>query len=266
MGSIDQLIAEIVPSWVVILFVAILGLFIGSFLNVIIARWHRLTTVVRGRSACPDCQRQLSWYDLVPLFSFVCLGGHCRYCKKPISWQYPLVELITALVAAHLVFLYGLSWLSLAYFIIFSLLLAVAVIDLRHGLIPDQLILPAIGLALLVALLGGQPNISLLGWAVLLAGGLLASFVVISNQRWMGAGDIGLGILIGLLGGWPGAITGLMVAFGTATFASLIALATKHKKIKDSIPFGPFLAAGAYVAAHSGANLVTAYLNLINYY
>lgn len=245
---------------------AVLGLLVGSFLNVLIARFKALETVVATRSHCPSCKRQIPWYDLVPLLSFVLLWARCRYCREKISWQYPIIELLTAGLVVHLVLVFGLTWLTLGYFLVFALLLVIAAIDSRHYVIPDEFMLPAIAVAVAVSLAVFKTTPLAIIYGLLAGGGLLAFFVIISRERWMGMGDIGLGVVMGLLGGWPGVIAGLVTAFGLGSLVGMLGLAAGRKGLKDKIPFGPFLVVGSYVAALWGSELVEWYLTMVHYY
>ncbi len=246
--------------------VGLIGLAIGSFLNVLISRYQQLETVLYTRSHCSSCQKDIAWYDLVPLLSFVILRARCRHCQEKISWQYPLIELLGAALLLACYLLLGLSPHSIILVSIFYLLLAVAVIDLRHWVIPDALTLPAVLLSFLAIFLTNQgPSFSPV-WGALLAGGLLAFFVVASREQWMGAGDISLGVIMGLLGGLNGAIIGLIIAFVLGSLVGLILILFKRKTGKDRIPFGPFLVLGIGVAALWGEPLMNWYLRAVSYY
>lgn len=242
------------------------GLMVGSFLNVLIIRYHDLESIVGTRSHCPQCKQQIAWYDLMPLLSFVFLAARCRYCQEKISWQYPLVELLTAVLAVHLWSVYGLSVLAGLYFVIFSLLIVVAVIDYKEYLIPENMTLPAIILALLAAFNGSLNTQALPFWGATFAGGGLLVLVLVSRGRWMGTGDISLGLIMGLLAGWLGSVVGMIIAFMSGTIVGLLAIALKKKRLRDMIPFGPFLVFAAYVATIWGRDIALWYLNLVRYY
>ena len=251
----------------------ILGLIIGSFLNVVI---YRLNTArsLGGRSACMSCQSKLSWYELIPVFSFLGLRGRCKSCKTKISIQYPLVEFITGLVFALLFAklqaeydFFSLAFLGVyAYYAVtFSLLLVIAVYDLRHKIIPDSLVFifclfAFIGLFLFTNVFPFlSPHIpSLLEF---LAGPLIALpftlFWLISGGRWMGLGDAKLALGIGWLLGLSLAFSSLVIAFwsGAAVGLSLIVFSrldsarlAKNYGMKSEIPFAPYLVLGAFLA------------------
>lgn len=249
-----------------IVIAGIIGLVFGSFGNVLIARYDRLDTIATTRSECPHCQHLLAWYDLVPVLSFLCLAGKCRYCRKPISWQYPIVELIATFLAIQSYLRFGASLTAAAYFAVFLLLLAIAIIDLCFFVIPDAYVFPALMLAFLLSFLVVDPQIIQPAWGVLLTGGSLLLMVLVSNERWMGAGDVGLGVLMGLLGGLRGGFVGLVLAFVVGSLVGLVLIALKRKSMKDMVPFGPFLALATYVAALWGNQIMNAYLAWIRFY
>lgn len=250
---------------IIILIVGLAGLMLGSLLNVLIVRYQTLESVINGRSKCTHCEQTIAWYDLVPIISFVVLGAKCRYCREKISWRYPIIELLTALMLMQLFLLYGFTLIFIIYSLIFSLLIVISAIDLTDGVIPDIYMLPAIMLALLAYFI--NPNS--LGfesvWGVLIAGGSLAAIVLLSRERWMGSGDIGLGILLGLMAGLTGSVVGLVLAFVGGSVISLLAILFKQKSLKQTIAFGPFLAVATYISAHWGNQLANWYLTLVHY-
>lgn len=251
---------------IVAIIVALFGLMIGSFLNVLIARYQELESIVATRSHCPRCKKQIAWYDLFPLLSFAALRARCRYCRESISWQYPVVEALTAVLAVHLWFVYGLTALAGLYFAIFALLLVVAVIDLYDYIVPEEFAWPAIVLSLIAAFSSSAAADRLPFWGVVFAGGGLLLLVLVSRGRWMGTGDIGLGVAMGLLAGWLGSVVGMILAFFSGTIVGLAAIVLKRKKLRDMVPFGPFLVASAYVATVWGNDIAMWYLELVRYY
>lgn len=250
------------------LFVFFLGLIIGSFLNCVIYRLEENKSFLKGRSFCPKCKHVLAWYDLIPILSFLYLRGRCRYCKKKISLQYPLVELATGFL---FVFIYDFLMSDsrgtsdiLFYFVISGFLIIIFVYDLKHYLIPDQVIYPAIGITLIYDLLiydiHGMSEIfaSALG-----AAGFFLAIVLISRGKWMGAGDIKLAFLMGLILGWPNILVALFFAFFSGAIIGIGLVLAKSKSFKSEVPFGPFLAAGTLMAMFYGQNLINWYLNLL---
>jgi len=228
----------------VILFV--FGLIIGSFLNVVGLRF-RSGLGLGGRSFCTVCQKNLEWWELVPVVSFAALSGKCSRCKTRISWQYPLIELLTGFIFATLPRVSLISWLLFA--IVFSIYIVILIYDARHKIIPDALVYPAICLAFLARIFSGgmfeRDFLAAIG--VFLFFGALYFF---SRGRAMGFGDAKLALSIGFLLGTAESLSAAVLAFwiGTlAVFASFL-LVRKKLTMKTEIPFAPFLILGAWLS------------------
>jgi prepilin signal peptidase PulO-like enzyme (type II secretory pathway) len=236
-----------------IIFVAGLGVILGSFLNALLFRFNTGKSVLHGRSACMRCAHTLSASDLVPLFSFVFLGGRCRYCRTKISWQYPTVEALAGLLAV-LVYLQTGPTVWLVYWLaVWMMLLFVVVYDLRHFIIPwsASLLLMALALAGVLLSLAGQPGGAEGEWwtgPALAAPLLLISFV--SRGQWMGWGDGILELSLGWLLGISMGLTAFLVAFWAgATVGILLLLIAKNRyTMRSEVPFAPFLILGCAVA------------------
>ena len=251
------------------LIIFIFGLIVGSFLNCVIYRLEIGKSALKGRSFCPHCQHQLKWQDLIPIFSFLILRGKCRYCKKPISWQYPLVELFTGILFV-LIFsnwLLNIEIFSLAYlFIISSFLMIIFVYDLKHYIIPDKIIYPAIVIAFLYQLFNHWSLI--INHLDFIYSALGASFfflliVLASRGKGMGIGDIKLGFLMGLILGWPNILVALFLAFLIGAIIGIGLIISHKKTLKSEVPFGPFLVTGTFLALFWGENIINWYLSLI---
>jgi leader peptidase (prepilin peptidase)/N-methyltransferase len=175
------------------------------------------------------------------------------------------VELLTAVFAVHAYAVLGLTWQALAFFLLATILLVISVVDLKKSVIYDGYTLAAIALAIVFA---WQQDLSLPSvlWGVLLSGGFFALLVIGSRERWMGAGDIGLGIVMGIAAGFPGVVIGLVIAFVGGSIVGILLLALRRKTLKTAIPFGPFLAAGIYVSALWGQQIMQWYLDTIGFY
>jgi len=251
------------PEAITVIFTAILGLCVGSFLNVVIARIPEGRSIVFPGSACPGCGKPIAWYDNLPVLSYALLRGRCRSCRESISWRYPAVEIACGalFVLAGRRFEPGPALASAL--ILLAGLVAITAIDLDHQIIPDVLSLPGIALGLLFSLapdgIGWVP--SLLG--VLLGGGvflviIFASTLVI-GQAGMGVGDVKLGAMLGAFLGWKLALLSILlsVLLGGPLAATL--LATGRKGRKDPIPFGPFLALGGLISLFWGEAVLTWY-------
>ncbi|MFH1508732.1 MAG: prepilin peptidase [bacterium] len=263
------------------IFIFLFGLGMGSFLNVVIFRVPKKISVNKSRSACPYCHRQLTWYDLIPLLSFLLLKGRCRYCQKKISWQYPIVEFITATLFVVLFLFPPLNGTSqifdLVYlFAICSLLLALFVIDLKTYLLPNVLTFLGIAISIIylliedIILFANQTNIEILDWhivngllAAIIGGGFFWILYFFSKEKWMGGGDVKLVILMGLFLGYPVILIALFIAFFTGAIFGLVLIALGKKKMSSKIPFGTFLVPGTLIALFYGQAVIDWYLGMI---
>ena len=214
--------------WIIYIFFFILGTIVGSFLNVVILRLKKNESILKKRSYCPNCKKKLAWDELIPLVSFLIQKGKCRKCGKKISLQYPLVEFFTGLIFIFVVayiFNFTLySFINTLFLLIFScFLIVIFVYDLKYYLIPDKIIYPAIIITFLydiyISLL--VQDLSLLTSSIiaaLIAGGFFLLIILISKGKWMGMGDLKIGILIGLFFGLPQTLLVLFLAFLSGAF------------------------------------------------
>lgn len=245
----------------------ILGLIIGSFLNVVILRFDDLRTVINTRSHCPKCKKNLNWFDLVPVLSFIFLWGKCRHCKANISLQYPLVELGTALLFGTIFWKFGFSLTSLFIILTSCLLIVIFVYDIIKYEISDWLVLAAA--ALWVIYLGidyffiHHSLFIILNscYGALALGGFFGLLVLVSKEKWMGTGDIGLGAVIGLIVGWPLVLVAAFLAFSIGSIVGIGFMIGKVKKFKDKLPFAPFLILGLWLALFWGQGILDWYLS-----
>jgi len=263
------------------LFVFLFGLIVGSFLNCVIYRLEQRQSFLKGRSFCPHCKHTLSWQDLIPVFSFLFLRGKCRYCQKRISWQYPLVEIATALLFLlilnfkflifneFLIFNFETITYFLYLLIISSLLIIIFVYDLKHFIIPDKIIYPAIIIALIFNFspygrspAGGQFIIHNSIFAAFGAAIFFLIIVLVSRGKWMGIGDIKLAFLMGLLLGFPCILVALFFSFLIGAIIGIGLILTKRKTMKSEVPFGPFLVIGTFIALFWGEIIINWYWNL----
>ncbi len=223
----------------------LLGLLFGSFTNVITYRLPIQESIAFPPSHCPHCNVRLRAWDLVPVFSYLLLRGHCRYCKAEISMRYPLVEIICALLFTGVYLRWGFNPETLVGWVFTVILLAAAFIDLDHGIIPDLLTYPGIviGLALSYFSLGFVPAL----WGTLAFGGLMLLVAFISNGG-MGGGDIKMAAVIGAFTGLAGSAITILLACLTGAIFGLTVMAVNKTGRKTPIKFGPFLAISAYLA------------------
>jgi leader peptidase (prepilin peptidase) / N-methyltransferase len=258
-----------------ILYVFVLGTIVGSFLNVVIYRYNSGTSPLKGRSQCFACGKTLRWYELIPLASFLVQRARCRGCSVRLSWQYPLVEVISGLLFVA-VFALDKPLLESIYLIaIFSILLVIAVYDMRHQIIPDGLValLSILSLLWFVWTLpfGISQAVHFPYYLTLLAGPLLfLPFWVLwffSRGRWMGLGDGKLALFIGWFLGLSLGMSAIMIGFWVGALFSGVVIAVQriqkvcnvsHRaslwSLKSEIPFGPFLILGVVVVYFTHIN------------
>lgn len=285
----------------------ILGTAVGSFLNVVVLRLDKES--IRGRSHCPHCGKNLEWFELVPILSFFAQRGKCRSCGVRLSWQYPVVEFLSG-VAFLLVASRFLVWpplgvtpefvasplvwwvwpLVFLWMMYASILLAIAVYDIRHYLIPDSFMVPLLVLGFIGAayqhfLWRTQPLLfpstgmtfigpeaSFLGRqsgsiGVFLGGGVAAALFIgsvwlLSRGRAMGFGDVKLALFMGFALGWPDVAVALLVAFVGGTLFAIPLLLLRKKAMKSMLPLAPFLAWGTLVTMIAGDRLVSFYFRV----
>ena len=232
---------------VVVFGAVVVGLCFGSFLNVCILRLPHDQSLLRPRSTCPRCKQPIAWRDNVPVVSWLWLRGKCRWCHKPISVQYPVIEALVGVLFGVSVLAYGASLHAVSTAVFGTLLLGIAITDARHYLIPDEFSLGGLVLGLALALGGGVPGFlqALLGAAV--GFGLLWGVAKVGawvfKEEAMGGGDIKMMAMVGSFVGWRGV---LLTVFAGAALGSLIFVPLSIKK-KRLVPFGVFLAVGAAV-------------------
>ncbi|MCF8049835.1 MAG: prepilin peptidase [Desulfobacterales bacterium] len=247
-----------------LLYVFILGLCIGSFMNVCIYRLPAGRSIVRPASACPACETPIRAYDNIPLLSYLWLRGKCRRCGARISVRYPLIELLAGLTALAAYFKFGLSFQAGASFLFAATLEVIAFIDIDHRIIPDRITLAGIPLFFLAALF--IPSVGLFNAALgILAGGgsllLIAwGYSALTGKEGMGGGDIKLLAMIGAFVGWQGVLFTVFVSSAVGTAVGLAMMLRAKKGMKMALPFGPFLAVGAITYLFFGPELIVLYL------
>lgn len=246
-----------------LLFFLVLGLAIGSFINVLAYRL-RIAESIMGRSFCPHCRNRIAWYDNVPLVSFVLLRFRCRHCRKRISWQYPIVEALTGAAFALVGWRFFRmddfqTWFLAAYQLVMAgSLIAILVYDVLYMEIPSVVLWPAIVVALAFGFVSDLETGTLADFSGgLMLQGLAAAAVAFafffslsefSKEKWMGKGDAYLAILIGLVAGWPGIFMALFLAFSIGAICGIILMTIGKKGMKSQIPFAPFLVIGTLAA------------------
>lgn len=269
-----------------------LGLLVGSFLNVVILRlprkldwqWRRDAReileepeiydppppgIVVESSHCPHCKHKLAWFENIPLISWLALRGKCRHCKAPISVQYPLVELLTALLVVASVWRFGFGWQGFGASLLSCFLVALSGIDLRTRLLPDQLTLPLMWLGLIASL----ENLYMVPKAAVL--GAIAGYVSLWSVWWlfkqltgkegMGHGDFKLLAAIGAWVGLKGVLPTILLSSLVGAIIGSVWLAAKGRDRATPIPFGPYLAVAGWVVFFWGQDLIDAYLRFAGF-
>ena len=252
-----------VPDGVIIAVAALLGSTIGSFLNVCVHRLPLGQSIVTPPSHCPGCGARITWFDNVPILSWLLLRGRCRRCRTRISIRYPLVEAGTAAIWGLSCWSYGANWDGLTAAVFGTILLGIVLTDAAHYIIPDEFTVGGLALGLALAFRDGVPGAldALLGAAV----GFGALYVVawagekMLRKEAMGGGDIKMMAMVGAFTGWQGT---LLTVFLGALLGTLIfvPISLKTKKL---VPFGIFLAAGAAVTWVAGDRIIAWYLDFV---
>jgi prepilin signal peptidase PulO-like enzyme (type II secretory pathway) len=241
-----------------IAFIAVFGLIIGSFLNAVLWRMKVGKSVLRGRSMCPRCKKTLGARDLIPLLSYLWLRGRCRYCQRSISAWYPAIEAGTALLYVLSFLEFGLGATFTVDLVVFPFLILIFAYDSRESLILDRVSLPGAALAFLGSLWLGLSFWNVLGSAILGAGFFGLQYLL-SSGRWVGGGDIRLGLLMGSFLGWPSILFALCLAYVGGSIIGVGLIVSKRKTWQSAIPFGTFLTI-ATVLFHLYGHRVLPYL------
>ena len=246
-----------------ILAAALFGAIVGSFLNVCIYRLPRGKSVVWPSSACPNCGRELAWFENIPVISYLALWGRCRTCRYPISGRYPLVEALTALLFAAAWWYYGPTLLFASRVILGTALIVLFAIDLEHHLLPDVITLPGIIVGFIFSLLVGP------GWlesiiGILVGGGILyliaEIYYRVRHEEGLGMGDVKMLAMIGAFLGWKLTLMTLMLGSFAGSLIGMLFILTHRGGMKYALPFGTFLAMGAALSATVGQRVLDWYL------
>ncbi len=259
-------------NFLFLIFVFFMGLLAGSFLNCVIYRLEQEESFWGGRSYCPSCKKEIFWFDLIPLLSFLFLWGKCRFCEKKISWQYPVVEFLTGIIFLMVFLLLFPQMNSLqdivgaVYVLSISLLLIlILVYDLKHFIIPDEAVFAGLFLSLLWYLFAFFSHIhtfeEVAGFLLssLAASAFFLALFLVTRGKGMGFGDVKFALLMGIFLGYPKIIVALFLSFLIGAIIGTILMAFKKKGLKSEIPFAPFLVAGTFIALFWGDFILTIY-------
>ena len=264
--------------FVFVIFVFVLGLSMGSFINALVYRLYKGKSLW-GRSQCINCKKELSLIDLIPVLGFIFLRGKCRYCKKKISWQYPIVEFITGAIfiliflkfifASDLINCNLLQIIDLSLLFIFAvILITIFIFDLKYYIIPNKILFPGIILGFIALIIK-----SIYIWSfelviahlfsIFITFGFFLFLYLVSRGKWIGAGDVKFGILLGLILSWPQSLVMLFFSFVIGAMIGIVLLLLKLKKRKEKVPMGTFLVIGTFVSIFLGEIILEWYLGLI---
>jgi len=223
-------------------FLIILGLIFGSFVSALTWRYPKNISIKKGRSVCPNCRKQIAWFDNIPLFSYIFLGGKCRNCKKRISFRYPLIEATSGACFLVIGVFFPTDYFKLIYALfIYLILICIFVIDLENQFIPDSFVFTGIAATVIYSLLSGDSTIFsrlLVGFA---AASLLLLVHLLTKGRGMGLGDVKFAVLGGFIVGSRFFLIWLLLAFLTGAIVGTILIMLKKAHLKSQIAFGPFL-------------------------
>lgn len=252
-----------------IILLFILGISIGSFLNVLVDRLPKNESIIKSRSHCDHCRRKLAWYDLIPVFSFIMLSGKCRHCRSPISFYSPTIELTTGILFVMLFLLIqdisimyqvlSIRYIAQIFFYLFlvSSLIVIFFTDLKYGIIPNKIVYSAIIVSSIYLILNTN--------YLILSNFFSAFFVFLffiliffaTHGKGMGFGDVKLVFLLGLILGFPKIALAIYLAFLIGAIVSIILILFKKKKFFGStIPFGPFLVLATIIALFWGSIII----------
>lgn len=258
-----------------IILIFICGLFVGSFLNVLVDRLPKGKSVIGGRSHCDHCKKKIAWYDLIPVLSFFLLKGKCRYCHTSLSFYYPVIEMTTGIMFVATTFFvlnnfqfsifnfqsnlnFQLQQIPTLFYYLFivSSLIVIFFADLKYGIIPDKVIFPSIVIAFLYLLLNTYYIIPFF-FAGIGAFAFFFLLFIVTRGKGMGFGDVKFAFLMGLILGFPNTAIALYIAFLTGALIGCILIVWKRKKLAGTkIPFGPFLVFGTIAGLFFGDRIM----------
>jgi leader peptidase (prepilin peptidase)/N-methyltransferase len=252
---------------VLFLFSFLVGLIVGSFLNVCIHRMPRHLSVISPASRCPSCNTPIKPYDNIPLLSFLMLGGKCRYCKAVIPLRYPFVEGLNALLYVAVLWRFGPVWHTPVLFVLCSAMIVITFIDLDFQIIPDVITLPGMVAGLIAGSLVVPDPFSrhgILGFTKaiigLATGGGLFYLIAVLSRGGMGGGDVKMMAMVGAFLGWKSVLLTTFVGSLVGSVVGIFLMIARGKGRKTKVPFGPFLAIGALVTLFFGQEIQTLYL------
>ncbi|UCC38243.1 MAG: prepilin peptidase [Candidatus Aminicenantes bacterium] len=249
-----------------IIFIVLFGLVWGSFLNVVIYRLPSGMSLLRPPSSCPRCKKNIKFYDNIPVISFLLLKGRCRFCKEKIPFSYPLVEFMAPASFLLLYSQHSLSFFFFASCLFASAMIVLGIIDFYHQILPDEITLPGLVLALVYSLFRQDLNLTqaLVG-AVAGAGFLLfvyGAYYLLRKKEGLGMGDVTMMLFMGAYLGWRQAFLALILASFAGAIVGIFFILFKKKDFQYSLPFGTFLSPAAFAVLLWGEKIIKSYLSL----
>lgn len=243
----------------------IFGVCIGSFLNVCIYRLPNSTSIIFPPSSCPACRQPIRFYDNIPVISYLILKGKCRSCGTPISIRYPLVELISGLLAVSTYFKFGATLDALIIYCFLAALIVVIYIDIDHWIIPNSITLPGIAIGFAASFFSNRIDALQSALGILAGGGTLwlvaLAYQLLMKKEGMGGGDIKLLAMIGALLGWKGVLLTIFLSSILGTLANIPGMLMSRKFFNYKLPFGPFIAIAAIADVFFEAEIISFYVH-----
>ena len=250
------------------LIIFLIGLSLGSFLNSWVWRAHENIRISRGRSICPSCRRRLTWYENIPILSYVFLKGECRTCKHLIPKHFIFVELITALIFLFVTW-YEVNFAAFDYYVYLrnimfvGILVVIFIYDYLYKEIIPGIVWFGVAVAVFFHFFTNHASVGSMFFGALIGGGFFLIQYLFSKGRWIGGGDVRMGIMIGVWLGWQATILALIMAYVIGALFSVVLIIVKKKSMKSEIPFGTFLAVSTFLALYHGQAIIQWYLNLL---
>jgi leader peptidase (prepilin peptidase) / N-methyltransferase len=251
------------PEAAALVLAAVLGLSVGSFLNVCIYRLPRGQSLARPASRCPQCGQPLRWLDNIPVVSWLALGGRCRWCQAPISLRYPLVELTAAALAVLVVLVTPPGPVLASRLVLVCMLVVLFAIDVEHHLLPNAITVPGIVVGFLFSLVASPGWVSSLLGIVLGAGVLYAmafAYYLVRREEGLGMGDVKMLAMVGAFLGWRAVLLTLVLSSFAGATVGVALILTGRGSLKYALPFGAFIALGAIVAMLAGDPILDWYI------
>lgn len=252
------------------IYIGIIGLLVGSFANVCVHRIPQNKSIVTPRSKCPNCNTEIAWYDNIPVVSWLLLGRKCRYCRHPISWRYPMLELTMGLAWATIAWFYPIDQYTPVFILqaitLFTLLWILTLIDLETFLLPNALTFSGIAIGLFLAWQAGYILDALLGaMAGYIIFWLIAKlFLLATGREGMGQGDFKLLAMLGAFMGWQALPFIIMLSSFTGAIIGSLFLLMAKKGLKAEIPYGPHLAAAGLIWFFWGVEILNWYQSMVD--